>query len=377
MAHTDKRLKIAVLHRIFRSDAGGAEAYAVAVALELAKRHEVHVFAQEMDASLRAVTYHPIALYFKRPRWLNQLVYALASWWQTRKGFDIVHSHENTWHGDVQTVHVIPMRCKPKKSPFYWLKLLTSPRLCTYTALEFFRFKGPAHRLWVSVSHPLQQQLSLMRPALPLTRLCTISPGIYPWKAVREASSIASNVKHQIQRTKVLLWVGNDALKKNLSTVLHAMTHLDNTFHLWVVGKAAPHQAWYTLAQSMGLSERVKIMGVISDMDVAYSAADILLHPTLEDTFGMVVLEAMSRGVPVVVSSEAYCGISADLTHGLNAYVVKDPMDAIQLADAVNEIMQEGTYDRYQVQASAFAQQHLWTDVAKQYELLFQKIAAQ
>ena len=377
MAQTDKRLKIAVLHRIFRTDAGGAEAYAVAVALELAKRYEVHVFAQEMDTSIHAVTYHPIAMYFKRPRWLNQLGYALASWWQTRTGFDIVHSHENTWHGDVHTVHVIPMRCKPKKSPFYWLKLLTSPRLWTYTALEFFRFQGPRHRIWVAVSNPLHQQLSLMRPALQSTRLFTITPGIYPLNASQKKSMALSGATTQSNRTKILLWIGNDALKKNLSAVLHAMAHLDDTFHLWVVGKASPHQAWHTLVQSMGLSERVKIMGVVSDMDAVYSAADVLLHPTLEDTFGMVVLEAMSRGVPVVVSSEAFCGISADLTHGLNAYVVKDPMDAIQLADAVNEIMQEGTYDRYQVQASAFAQQHLWTDVAKQYELLFQKISAQ
>lgn len=375
MAHTAQRLKIAVLHRTFRSDAGGAEAYAVAVALELAKRHEVHVFSQEMDASIQSVTYHPIALYFKRPRWLNQLVYALVSWWQTRTGFDIVHSHENTWHGDVQTVHVIPMRCKPNKSSFYWLKLVTSPRLWTYTALEFFRFQGPAHRLWVAVSHSLQQQLSLMQPALPVTRLCTISPGIYPRKAVLEASSIVSYVKHQSQGSKVLLWVGNDALKKNLPTVLHTMTHLDDSFHLWVVGKAAPHQAWQALVQSMGLSERVKILGVINDMDSVFSVADLLLHPTLEDTFGMVVLEAMSRGVPVVVSSSAYCGISSELTHGLNAYVVNDPMDELKLADAVDEIMQDGTYGRYQEHASVYAQQHLWTDVAKQYEILFQKIA--
>jgi hypothetical protein len=61
------RLKIAVLHRTFRRDAGGAEAYAVAIALAMSESHDVHVFAQEMDKSLNAVTYHPIPLFFKRP----------------------------------------------------------------------------------------------------------------------------------------------------------------------------------------------------------------------------------------------------------------------------------------------------------------------
>jgi hypothetical protein len=117
MAMSSPRVKIAVLHRTFRRDAGGAEAYAVAIALAMSESHDVHVFAQEMDNSLNAVTYHPIPLFFKRPRWLNQLWFALATWWLTRRGFDVVHSHENTWHGQVQTVHVVPMRTNRSMAP--------------------------------------------------------------------------------------------------------------------------------------------------------------------------------------------------------------------------------------------------------------------
>lgn len=370
MGRTDKRLKIAVLHRTFRADAGGAEAYAVAVALELAKRHEVHVFSQEIDTSLDVVTFHPIALLFKRPRWLNQLWYALATWWQTRSGYDIVHSHENTWHGQVQTVHVIPMRCKPLKGIGQLLKLIFSPRLWTYTALEFFRFHITAHRLWVAVSQPLRQRLSLMQPALPRTRLYAIAPGIYP----RQPSTNVSDAGHQGAGTKVLLWVGNDAAKKNLNTVLIALLHLDESLHLWVVGKAMPTGPWQDRVSALGLSHRVKFLGVISDMDQVYACADVLLHPSLEDTFGMVVLEAMSHGVPVVVSSQDYCGISADLTHGQNAYVLKDPLDAHEITEAVTQVMQEDAYALYQKQALAYAQHQVWSDVAKQYEVLFQQI---
>ena len=149
------RLKIAVLHRTFRRDAGGAEAYAVAIALAMSESHDVHVFAQEMDNSLDAVTYHPIPLFFKRPRWLNQLWFAVATWWLTRRGFDIVHSHENTWHGQVQTIHVLPMRCKAIEDlPLlqrlnHGFKQLTSPRLWTYSALEFFRFRLQPRRFWL------------------------------------------------------------------------------------------------------------------------------------------------------------------------------------------------------------------------------------
>ena len=63
----------------------------------------------------------------------------------------------------------------------------------------------------------------------------------------------------------------------------------------------------------------------MQDVSPAYLAADVLVHPTLEDTFAMVVLEAMAYGLPVVVSSAAYCGISGLLSHGVNALLVHEP----------------------------------------------------
>ena len=46
-----------------------------------------------------------------------------------------------------------------------------------------------------------------------------------------------------------------------------------------------------------------------------FSAADIYAHPTLNDSYGMAPLEAMSHGLPVVVSF-AYCGFAQYLSAG-------------------------------------------------------------
>jgi len=309
MAKTATRLKIAVLHRTFRRDAGGAEAYAVAIALELSASHDVHVFAQEMDNTLEAVTFHPIPLFFKRPRWLNQLWFALATWWLTRRDFDIVHSHENTWHGQVQTVHVVPMRCKSTED-FSLLqhlnmrfKYLTSPRLWTYAALEFFRFQWQPKRFWVAVSKPLQRQLQNMHPPLAQEQLWSIPPGIYPHPPHLNRSNELLQFDGT-ETSKVLLWVGNDAVKKNLETVLAALAKLDASYRLLVVGKAHPTKPWQDKLIGLDITDRVSYLGVVSNMEKVYASADILLHPTLEDTFGMVVLEAMSYGLPVVLSQE-------------------------------------------------------------------------
>jgi len=382
MAMASVRLKIAVLHRTFRRDAGGAEAYAVAIALELAASHDVHVFAQEMDNTLDAVTYHPIPLFFKRPRWLNQLWFALATWWRTRHGFDIVHSHENTWHGQVQTVHVLPMRCKPTEHlPLLQrlnmgLKYLTSPRIWTYAALEFFRFQWQPKRFWVAVSKPLQKQLQNMQAAFTQGQVLCIAPGIYPHALHLNKTEKASEYAGA-ETSKVLLWVGNDAVKKNLDTVLAALANLDASYRLLVVGKAHPTKPWQDKMVRLGIADRVSYLGVVSTMEQVYVSADLLLHPTLEDTFGMVVLEAMSYGLPVVVSQENYCGLAADLQYEANAIILSDPLDANALTAAVENLSVPSVYAQHRRAVLSFAQQHLWADAAKQYDDLFQQLAAQ
>src|SRR5687767_8182662 len=101
MKDSDARLRIAVLNRVFSASGGGAESYSIRLVEHLAARHEIHVFAQEIGHQWPGVTYHRVSSPLRRPRWANQLWYALAAWLATRRGFDVVHSHENGWQGRV------------------------------------------------------------------------------------------------------------------------------------------------------------------------------------------------------------------------------------------------------------------------------------
>ncbi|NBS48832.1 MAG: glycosyltransferase family 1 protein, partial [Betaproteobacteria bacterium] len=97
------RLRVAVLSRNFGARFGGAERYSVELVRELSATHEMHVFAQAFDHDLTGIQIHRVPRGFTRPRWLNQWWFAAWTAWATRRGFDVVHSHENTWHGDVQS----------------------------------------------------------------------------------------------------------------------------------------------------------------------------------------------------------------------------------------------------------------------------------
>jgi len=169
-----------------------------------------------------------------------------------------------------------------------------------------------------------------------------------------------------------ILFVGNDYRKKGLETLIRALRQLSDNIWLAVVGNASQIPEFQAQAKSAGTLNRVIFLGALNDVNDAYVASDCLAHPTLEDTFAMVVLEAMAHGLPVVVSSERYCGISGLLTHESNALILADPRDSIALAKALLRLFQEPSLRHGLREAAlAFASLHQWSTIALQQEAIY------
>ncbi|PKO62859.1 MAG: glycosyltransferase family 1 protein [Betaproteobacteria bacterium HGW-Betaproteobacteria-18] len=383
-ADTDepRRLRIAVLNRQFSVTGGGAERYSIALVEQLAARHEIHIFAQHISHAWPGVTYHKVSQALTRPRWLNQLWYATATWWVTRTGFDVVHSHENTWHGQVQTVHVLPVKYNLLHSlsgwrrALRWLRIASSPRLLVYLALERSRFSWRGPRAIVVTSNTLLPQMLEAYPACA-SAIQVVTPG------VDQVRGVATTLEKVEARRKLglpeigfcILFVGNDYRKKGLATLIQALKQLPEQCYVAVVGNPAQIPKFKTQAKATGLDQRVFFLGSLPDVSSAYQAADCLAHPTQEDTFAMVVLEAMAHGLPVVVSSQRYCGIAGLLTHEINALLLDDPLDALALTTALERLVQEGALvDRLSSAALDFAQQHQWATLALQQESIYRAL---
>jgi UDP-glucose:(heptosyl)LPS alpha-1,3-glucosyltransferase len=374
-----QRLRIAFLTKNFDTKGGGAERYAVALAEQLRGHHEVHVFSQAAGAILPGVHHHHIRWAVRRPRWINQLVFACATWWLTRRGFDVVHSHENLWHGQVQTLHVLPMRYTLLHKKFGWQRLykligiVTSPRLLAHLALERSRFQKDG-RIYVAVSKPLYD---IVAKAFKNSdrAMQVIPPGID--KVVGPASEqdrLAARITLGLPlHGRCLLLIGNDLRKKGLACVIRSLAVLsDPSVFVAVVGHVGQRVIWEEMARELNVGSQLHFLGVREDVGLAYVAADFLVHPTLEDTYAMVVLEAMSHALPVIVSQSAYCGISAELTDGVNALLLNDPHDADSLAEAVSRLqISPELHQRLCDRSVEFASMRTWDSVAQQYEYLY------
>jgi UDP-glucose:(heptosyl)LPS alpha-1,3-glucosyltransferase len=377
-----KRLRIAVLARIFSTSAGGAERYCASLVKHLAPHHDIHVFAQDIRIQFPQVVFHEVPLFCRRPRWINQIAFAFYTWWQTRKGFDVVHSHENTWHGDVQTIHVLPFG-------YLWfvnrrgiglflkvLQLVTSPRLMTYWVLEKMRMQHRQGRLLVAVSEPVKNVLH-QHLLHDVEDIRVIPPGIESTHSHDSHTKIQARLDAGLPlQGQCLLWIGNNAAKKGLPTLLEALAPLPANIFLVIVGSAAPESAWRSQVTALGLEDRVYCKGVLEDMAVAYTAADLLVHPTLEDTFGMVVLEAMSHAVPVIVSPAQYCGISAELSHLKNAWILQDPLDTLALQNAIEKSLEPSTRYGMGQQAYMWASTQDWENLALAQEVVYHEVMA-
>ena len=386
MSDAPRRLRIAVLNRVFAATGGGAERYSMALVEQLAPRHDIHVFAQEIRHRWPGVVYHAVSAPWSRSRWLNQLWYASVTWWRTRQGFDLVHSHENTWHGQVQTVHVLPVRYNlfhgrtGSSRVLRWLKVLVSPRLMAYLGLERSRFALRDDRTIIAISSTLMAQVASAYPAV-VQRLVLLTPGV---KLNSGASTSLQKIEARRrlglpQTDRYVLFVGNDYRKKGLRALIRALALLPDDVSLAVVGRGEHRDEFEALAATLGVANRVRFLGTLDDVEDAYVAADCLAHPTLEDTFAMVVLEALAHALPVVVSGSKYCGISALLRHETNALILEEPRDSAVLASALARIFQDDALSSaLRAGALAFAAQYHWPAIASlQEEIYFSTLRAE
>ncbi len=173
----------------------------------------------------------------------------------------------------------------------------------------------------------------------------------------------------------VLISVGRLIKRKALGDVLLALSRLqERRFRLLIVGEGPEEENLRDLAQRLGISSRVDFMGAIwGARKFQYlAAADMFVLPSIHEGFGLVFLEAMYCGLPVITSSSG--GQTDFLQEGKTGFLI--PVgDAQGLAEAILRVANDEGLRR---QMSDFNKEYVKrfhiSHVAERYEALFSEV---
>ena len=131
----------------------------------------------------------------------------------------------------------------------------------------------------------------------------------------------------------VLLSVGELNENKNHETVIRASADLDVYYIIAGTGNLNPHLQ--NLIDTLGISNRVKLLGYHDDVKDLYGAADAFVFPSFREGLSVSLMEAMASGLPCIVSNIRG---NVDLIHnGANGFLC-DPFDASSFEVCIDSI---------------------------------------
>ncbi|ARU28858.1 glycosyltransferase family 4 protein [Cellvibrio sp. PSBB006] len=139
--------------------------------------------------------------------------------------------------------------------------------------------------------------------------------------------------------TFLMLMVGSDFRRKGLARSIRALADLPEALRqraqLWVAGDDDP-KAFINLAQTLGVSKQLKVLGARDDIAQLLWSADVFLHPAHSEAAGAVLLEAMVAGLPVITTD--VCGYAHYVAQQQQGRVITAAMADQQLAAVVAEV---------------------------------------
>jgi glycosyltransferase involved in cell wall biosynthesis len=206
-------------------------------------------------------------------------------------------------------------------------------RIGRFLARRFTRSQCEDVSALISPSAPMRAALLAYGVEVPIEVLPT---GLPAESFVRGDGAQFRAKFHLPANRPLLLYVGRVAHEKNIGFLLRMFVRLrtqrpDALFVIAGEGPALPHLT--KLTRDLGVAEHVRFIGYLdrnTDLPNCYAAGDAFVFASRTETQGLVLLEAMAQGTPVVSTAEL--GTRSILTEGCGAFVVPEDETAFAAA---------------------------------------------
>ncbi len=177
--------------------------------------------------------------------------------------------------------------------------------------------------------------LGIARERIEVTPL-----GVHPHEhAASPLAEQALRERLQLGAARVVLCVAQKRPYKNLHSLVRALPELDDDVVLVLPGSPTPYESELrSLAEQLGVADRLRLPDWLSqsELDAAFAISSVFVLPSLIEGFGIPVLEAMSRGVPVACSN-----VSALPEVAGDAALLFDPQRQDEVTGAVRRLLED------------------------------------
>lgn len=192
--------------------------------------------------------------------------------------------------------------------------------------------------------------------------------------------NITNSEKKEKQPTYI--FVSRVVRMKGIEEVLKAFSFIikeQRAANLWIVGsgKASYIRELKRMAEEYGIIKHVEFFGSVSEQEkyIRMARAHLLLHGSVKEGWGLVVLEAASVGTPSVVYNVA--GLKDVVRDRKTGIVIKTNSPQDMAREAVRLYWDKKQYMIYQDNGKQWVSSLKWSNVAKQSMVLLQKVARQ
>ena len=333
-------MKIAIVRKKYTFH-GGAEGILHDLVMKLAAAgHEIHIFAISWDADVQSdnIVFHRVpAVTFNS--FLRDLTFAVFSFYMLKKqraDFDIIQTHDKTLYQDVCFVadgcHIEWLRQRWKRrglwgrlsiilNPYHWLILFIEKTMYNnHKFKSIFALSDLVKRDILQHYKVRESEIDVVYHWIDITKFHPDNKAKYG-RRIREQYAIEED-------RFVILFVGSGFERKGLRYLIEAGESLSEPVTILVVGKGSEEEF-----RGIIENQEVVFCGPRRDAYKYFAAADIFVLPSMYEPFGLVYLEAMASGLPVITTRHS--GAAEIIDEGEQGFVIQDPEDTAAIAEKI------------------------------------------
>lgn len=337
-------MKIALIRKKY-SFHGGAERHSHDLLDYLSRAgHEVHVYAAkwERGADFKNLVFHRVP-WIKFTSVVRDLSFALSAYFLLKKAsFDVIQSQDKTllqdiyFAGDGCHIEWLKQRCKRKTLPGK-LSIYLNPYHWMILSIERTIFNAHRFKRVVAISELVKKNImdnyrvnsddiSVIYHGVDLEKFDPENKGRYR-QEVRKQYSIDDD-------SPVVLFVGSGFERKGVDFLIRAVELISKPVTVLIVGKGAEKKY-----KKYALNQRVVFCGTQKDVYKYYAASDVFVSPAIYEPFGLVYLEALASGLPIITTRNT--GAAEIIKDGINGYVIQEPEDIKDIAEKIQCILDD------------------------------------